>query len=219
MRQLTEPLVASMPIPDSIRAVTGGAISSPSNKAIVRETCLIRIDPANLATVRSVYVRIDSGSWVTASKVISIIEDPKTGEIIDIDIYWKYNWITRSVSDGSHSITARVYNTDGTSVTYNITVTVHNIEKIAVFFWASDALISQTITKYTRILKAEGYTIFFNFQDTTNFARDFNKVNNWVKSEDTVFFYLCGHGHYFSYEGFSDSYTNFRPNDSRVIRL
>ncbi|MCF2138443.1 MAG: Ig-like domain-containing protein [Candidatus Lokiarchaeota archaeon] len=117
---------------------------------------------------------------------------------------------------GTWYIMVRSYSGTGD---YQLTVTVEeplqpnpDPEKIAVFFWASDAGAQWIIDEYWGVLQNEGYSIIFNFEDTSDFAADFATVDNYVGSEDTVFFYLFGHG---NNDG-TDSYTAFAPSSSIV---
>ncbi|WP_457557973.1 Ig-like domain-containing protein [Candidatus Harpocratesius sp.] len=117
---------------------------------------------------------------------------------------------------GTWYIMVRSYSGTGD---YQLTVTVEeplqpnpDPEKIAVFFWASDAGAQWIIDEYWGVLQNEGYSVIFNFEDTSDFAADFATVDNYVGSEDTVFFYLFGHG---NNDG-TDSYTAFAPSSSFV---
>jgi len=102
---------------------------------------------------------------------------------------------------------------------YQLTVTIEEpeqnnpaAEKIAVFFWASDAGAQWVIDEYWDVLQGEGYSKMYNFEDTSNFAGDFGLVDTYVGPEDTVFFYLFGHGN----NNGVDSYTAFAPSTSIV---
>lgn len=121
-----------------------------------------------------------------------------------------------SPGEGTWYIMVRSYSGTGS---YELTVTIEeeeppnpDAEKIAVFFWASDAGAQWVIDEYWSVLQAEGYTKLFNFEDTTNFQADFNTVDAYEGVEDTVFFYLFGHGN----NNGADSYTAFRPSGSFV---
>jgi hypothetical protein len=118
--------------------------------------------------------------------------------------------------EGTWYIMVRSYSGTGS---YDLTVTINeeeppnpNGEKIAVFFWASDAGAQWVIDEYWSVLQGEGYTKIFNFKDTYNFQSDFNTVEAYEGPEDTVFFYLFGHGN----NNGVDSYTAFRPSGSFV---
>ncbi len=102
---------------------------------------------------------------------------------------------------------------------YQLTVTIEEpepnnpaAENIAVFFWASDAGAQWVIDEYWGVLQGEGYSKIYNFRDTSNFANDFASVDSYVGPEDTVFFYLFGHGN----NNGADSYTAFAPSTSIV---
>ncbi|UYP47384.1 hypothetical protein NEF87_003669 [Candidatus Lokiarchaeum ossiferum] len=119
-------------------------------------------------------------------------------------------------AEGTWYIMVRSYSGTGN---YELTVTIEeeqgpspDAEKIAVFFWASDAGAQWIIDEYWNVLQGEGYTKIFNFRDTYNFASDFATVDAYVGAEDTVFMYLFGHGN----NNGVDSYTAFRPSGSFV---
>ncbi len=67
-------------------------------------------------------------------------------------------------------------------------------ERISVFFWASDVPTQAVIDEYKAVLQNEGYTKFFDFKDSTNFAADFATVAAYEDAEDIIFFYIAGHG-------------------------
>lgn len=140
---------------------------------------------------------------------------------------WQINWNTESYSDGSgYSLRFVLYrNSYSYSSLYCNDLTIDNSggteppepppsggEKIAIFFWASDAGTSTVINKYITYLQAEGYTKFYNFKDSTNVAADCQTVDAYEDSEDTIFVYIIGHG---NNDG-SHSYTAFRPSGSYV---
>lgn len=85
-------------------------------------------------------------------------------------------------------------------------------EKIAIFFWASDAGTQACVDEYWAILQDEGYTVMYNFKDTADFEADFDTVEAYEGVEDTVFFYLFGHGN----NNGEDSLTAFAPGTSIV---
>jgi hypothetical protein len=118
---------------------------------------------------------------------------------------------------GTWYIMVRSYSGSGS---YQLTSTITyggggggEAEKIAVFFWASDAGTQTVINEYKGYLQAEGYTKFFEFKDTTNFANDFATVAAYEDASDTVFFYLFGHG---NNDG-SHSYTAFRNGGYSIV--
>ncbi|TFG98965.1 MAG: hypothetical protein E4H14_20550 [Candidatus Thorarchaeota archaeon] len=118
---------------------------------------------------------------------------------------------------GTWYIMVRSYSGSGS---YGLTVTITyggggggTAEKIGVFFWASDAGTQTVINEYKGYLQAEGYTKFFEFKDTTNFANDFSTVAAYEDSTDTVFFYLFGHGNNDGYH----SYTSFRTGGYSIV--
>ncbi len=154
----------------------------------------------------------------------------------DFDLYGRlgaepttstYDW--RGYTSGGEEVTfnnpgagtwyfmVRSYSGSGS---YQLTVTIDydggggggGSEKIAAFFWASDAGTASVINEYQNILEDEGYTKFFYFEDTSNFQYDFNQVAAYEDSDDIVFFYLFGHGNNDGYH----SYTAFAPSSSFV---
>lgn len=80
-------------------------------------------------------------------------------------------------------------------------------EKIAVFFWATDACKNYTIDKYIDYMDDEGYTKIFEFEDSTNVAGDCQTVDNYEGVYDAVFVYIIGHG----LNWWGHSYTCFSP--------
>jgi len=139
---------------------------------------------------------------------------------------WTINWNTEGYSDGTgYSLRFVLYrNYYSYSSLYCNDLTINNdggttpdpppsgSEKIAVFFWATDAGTSSLISKYIGYLQDEGYTKFFNFRDSTNVAADCQSVDAYEDSDDTVFVYIIGHGNNDGYH----SYTAFRPSGSFV---
>ncbi|MFW9844166.1 MAG: pre-peptidase C-terminal domain-containing protein [Candidatus Thorarchaeota archaeon] len=119
---------------------------------------------------------------------------------------------------GTWYIMVRSYSGTGS---YALTVTITygggggggEAEKIGVFFWASDAGTQTVINEYKGYLQNEGYTKFFDFKDTTNFANDFATVAAYEDADDIVFFYLFGHG---NNDG-SHSLTAFRTGGYSVV--
>lgn len=65
-------------------------------------------------------------------------------------------------------------------------------EKIAVFFWASDACNNDSIIDgYADLLEDnENYKKIFKFKDSSNVASDCTTVDNWERPCDTVFVYV-----------------------------
>ena len=131
-----------------------------------------------------------------------------------------YSWTfdTTTVYDGVYTLTVTAYDIAGNSATDTISVETDNGivepdgEKIAVFFWASDAGAQWVIDEYWAVLQAEGYTKIFNFEDTADFEADFATVEAYEDPEDTIFFYLFGHGN----NNGEDSLTVFAPGTSLV---
>ncbi|MHA1168853.1 MAG: Ig-like domain-containing protein, partial [Candidatus Hodarchaeales archaeon] len=170
------------------------------------------------------------GSTVSGSTVISASASDNVGvasvefRVDGILLYtdtsspYSCSWDSTEVYDGSHTVTAIAYDGAGYSSSDSHDITTDNNnpapagEKIAVFFWATDAGAQWIIDKYINILLDEGYTKFFDFKDTQDFQADFNEVDAYETAEDTVFMYLFGHG---NYNGV-DSYTAFSPGGSIV---
>ncbi len=144
------------------------------------------------------------------------------GTSLGSDFSAPYGWTfdTTAVADGFYTIDVTAYDNAGNSATDSISIEVYNDndpnpgdgEKIAVFFWASDAGAQWVIDEYWAVLQAEGYTKMFNFEDTADFEADFNIVEAYEQPEDTVFFYLFGHGN----NNGEDSLTAFAPGTSVV---
>ena len=84
---------------------------------------------------------------------------------------------------------------------------MQNAEKIAVFFWASDAETPDIIRKYRNYLAREGYTKFFEFKDSTNVKAHCQQVDAYERVYDTIFVYIIGHGE----NNGKHSNTAFRP--------
>lgn len=141
------------------------------------------------------------------------------GTTVGNDFSSPYAWTfdTTTVSDGTYTIAVTAWDVAGNSATDSILVTVDNGivitgEKIAVFFWASDAGIQANIDEYWGVLQNEGYTVKFDFRDTPDFEADFNTVEAYEDPEDTIFFYFFGHGN----NNGEDSLTAFAPGTSVV---
>jgi len=99
--------------------------------------------------------------------------------------------------------------------TYNIELDEGITEKIAVFFWASDACNTEdTIDKYIKILDKEGYTKFFKFKDSENVVADCQTIDIYERDIDTIFVYVFGHGLHDNIHG--HSYTNFSITGSTI---
>ncbi len=86
-------------------------------------------------------------------------------------------------------------------------------EKIAVFFWASNACNNdEIIDGYIDILEDEGYTKFYEFKDSSNVVSACQTVDSYERDVDTIFVYIFGHG----LNSGSHSYTNFSISGSTV---
>jgi len=89
------------------------SITSPSDDATVNSTVNITGTASDSdGSVITVQVKIDSGSWQTATGTTS----------------WYYNWDTTAESNGNHTIYARSYDGINFSITDSITVTVNNLQ-------------------------------------------------------------------------------------------
>ncbi|TFH08702.1 MAG: carboxypeptidase regulatory-like domain-containing protein [Candidatus Thorarchaeota archaeon] len=77
---------------------------------------------------------------------------------------------------------------------------IHAYQKIGVFFYVNpgyqvtEEQIDGQIDAYQDILEDEGFTKFFEFQDTDDFVGDFAGVNNYEREHDVVFLYTFSHG-------------------------
>jgi len=213
------PLVSTLAANEPVVAFPGGSggrwrdttppivtITEPADGSTVSGTITISLTASDNYGVTGTWARIDDGLWVEGTV---------------------FTWDTTQADDGAHTIEAKAADAAGNYGYGSVGVTVDNGgtppppppppppdtgEKIAVFFWATDAGAQWIIDRYTTILQAEGYTKFFNYCDTLNFEADFNLVDDYEDENDTVFFYLFGHG---NYDGV-DSYTLFRPYGSYV---
>ncbi|MEA2054594.1 MAG: carboxypeptidase regulatory-like domain-containing protein, partial [Candidatus Thermoplasmatota archaeon] len=86
-------------------------ITSPSDGATVNEMVSIQGTASDSdGTVQNVEVKIDEGSWQTATGTTS----------------WSYDWDTTTISDGSHTIHARSYDGTDYSTIAQVNVTVDN---------------------------------------------------------------------------------------------
>ncbi|MDD3492258.1 MAG: Ig-like domain-containing protein [Candidatus Thermoplasmatota archaeon] len=87
-------------------------ITAPVNGATVSGTVTVQGTAADTdGTVQSVEVRIDGGSWMTATGTTS----------------WTYSWDTTGVTDGGHTVSARSYDGTDYSALDSVTVTVDNV--------------------------------------------------------------------------------------------
>ncbi len=178
------------------------SITAPADGAIVTDTISITATASDLESGMD-YVVCNFG-----------------GTSLGSDSSSPYSWTfdTTTLSDGIYSLTVTAYDIDGNSATDTILVETDNGiidpegEKIAVFFWASDAGTQANIDEYWTILQAEGYTKIFDFKDTADFEGDFATVEAYEDPEDTIFFYLFGHGN----NNGEDSLTAFAPGTSVV---
>lgn len=90
-------------------------ITSPVSGSTVSGVVKIKVSAKDYESgIESVYVRIDSNSWVVASYS---------------DGYYVYSWDTTKVSNGEHRITARAEDKFGNAKDFSITVIVQNIQE------------------------------------------------------------------------------------------
>ena len=178
------------------------SITTPANGAIVSDTISIT------ATASDAESGIDY--------VVCNFGGTNLGADSSSPFSWTYD--TTAISDGIYTLSVTAYDIAGNSASDMISVETNNGiidpegEKIAVFFWASDAGTQANIDEYWAVLQAEGYTKKFDFGDTANFAADFATVEAYEDPEDTIFFYLFGHGN----NNGEDSLTAFAPGTSVV---
>ncbi len=85
-------------------------ITAPTSGAIVSGTYQVRGTASDDAGIAKVEVRVDSGAFAAASGTQS----------------WSYAWNTAGVSNGSHTLTARVTDTGGLTATASVTANVSN---------------------------------------------------------------------------------------------
>jgi hypothetical protein len=179
-------------------------ITSPNNGATVADTITIYASASDNVAVDRVEFYVD-GDYLSSDSTSS----------------YTANFNTEQVSNGQHTISAKAIDTSGNSDTDSITVNVDNDnppppppppegEKIAVFFWASDAGTQNEVNKYSAILQDYGYTKFFNFRNSYDVSGDCAEIDSYETSEDTIFVYVFGHGN----NNGQHSYTAFRPSGS-----
>jgi hypothetical protein len=175
--------------------------------------------PANGATVSGIITITATAS--DADSGIDYLACNFGGSNLGDDSSSPYSWTfnTDTLTDGTYTISVTAYDVAGNSAVDSITLTTDNGntgggegEKIFVCFWASDAGTQNEIDKYWSYLQLEGYTKLFNFKDTANFEADFATVEAYEDPEDTIFFYLFGHGN----NNGEDSLTAFAPGTSVV---
>ncbi len=174
------------------------SISYPADGAIVGGVVSVNVAATDNVGVAGKAISIDGSAYTT-----------------------DLTWDTTGLPDGStHTITAEAWDDAGNyGYSDTITVTVNNTipppppgEKIAVFFWATDAGAQWVIDKYIGILQNEGYTKFFDFKDSYNPESDADSVDAYEDEYDTIFVYVFGHGN----NNGQHSYTAFRPSASIV---
>ena len=87
----------------------------PSENALLSgSTAILGTASVDAGTLKSVQIRIDNGSWITAIGTES----------------WSYSLDTSNIKDGNHIISIRSYDGVGYSSTEMINVTVQNIQEI-----------------------------------------------------------------------------------------
>ena len=182
------------------------------------------IDPVVAITAPDDDVMLSDSVTITATATddtgVDYVDCNFGGTNLASDYSSPYSWTfdTNTIGDGFHTISVTAYDAAGNFASDSITVEVFNDnpvqpgEKIFVAFWASDAGTQANIDEYWAVMQAEGYTKKFDFKDTANFAADFATVDAYEDPEDTVFFYLFGHGN----NNGEDSLTAFAPGTSVV---
>ena len=182
------------------------------------------IDPEVTLTAPNDGVTLSDSVTITATATddtgVAYVDCNFGGTNLASDYSSPYSWTfdTNTVGDGFHTITVTAYDAAGNFASDSVTVEVFNDnpvepgEKIFVAFWASDAGTQANIDEYWDVLQLEGYTKKFDFKDTADFAADFATVEAYEDPEDTIFFYLFGHGN----NNGEDSLTAFAPGGSVV---
>ncbi|TET89272.1 MAG: hypothetical protein E3J35_10295 [Methanomassiliicoccales archaeon] len=101
-------------------------ITSLESGTIVSGTCTVEGASSDSdGTVERIEIRIDDGSWETATGTDS----------------WSYNWDTTGVSNGEHTIQVRSYDGEDYSETSSISVTVDNPRPVQDWMWLIPVLI------------------------------------------------------------------------------
>ncbi|MFX1365254.1 MAG: Ig-like domain-containing protein [Promethearchaeota archaeon] len=173
-------------------------------------------DLVNLDAVRGVVpISAAASDNIGVSLVEFYIDNNLIGS--DYDAPYSYQWDSRSVSEGKHSVKVISYDTSGNRGIDGCEITVDNIaEKIAIFFWTSeygDGMINSFITDITR----RGYTKFFLFKDfkhikqINNLKPAFEYVDAYEGENDIIFLYIWGHGEEINIPYYSHTLLYYDP--------
>jgi hypothetical protein len=85
-------------------------ITAPTSGAVVNGSVAVQGNASDNVAIARVEVRVDNGTFVAATGTRP----------------WNYSWPSASVTDGTHSLTARATDTSGLSSTTSVSVTVSN---------------------------------------------------------------------------------------------
>jgi len=113
--------------------------------------------------------------------------------------------------DGFDSDTETVYS----GGTYNFIL--NGPIKIAVFFWASDAINQTAINIYKSILDDEDYDRYFDYEDCSNVESVCQTIETYEFSFDTIFVYIIGHGGTNGNQTHKRSFTWFKANENSEV--
>jgi len=91
---------------------------------------------------------------------------------------------------------------------------LEKFEKIAVFFWASDAGTQAAIDGHIDVLENLGYTKFFEYRNQGDVYGALCEIDTYEKYFDTIFVYIIGHGFYTEVDDYST--TKFKPNGAET---
>ncbi len=165
-----------------------------------------------LAGMMTTFVKVQ-GATTFSGYVENNEGNPVSGASVTLsDSYYNFLGFTTTNSEGYYSIsvtlsgnspyylsassntryypeTKKVY----TGGTYNFELEAKP-EKIAVFFYVTNACHPNTINRYIGILGGEGYTKFFKFENSLNVASACQTIDNYELYVDTIFVYIMGHG-------------------------
>jgi N-acetylneuraminic acid mutarotase len=111
----TSPSTITIIVTTQVNSLPSCEITSPKQLGTVSDSCLISVsvsDSDGIADVSSVEVKIDDGSWLSATFVSGTT--------------WQYNWDTTTIQSGQHTIYARAYDGTGYSSVQSTTVIVDN---------------------------------------------------------------------------------------------
>ena len=87
-----------------------------------------------------------------------------------------------------------LYASDQTT-TANFRIAANSADRIAVFFYATDAIVEDYITPYGDQLEAEeGFDVVLYFENTGNLASAMSTVDTYENADDFVFIHIMTHG-------------------------